>query len=337
MHQRRVGAAGPFSHFLEALGVRRIGRADHDQSVDIGGHAFDRLLAIGGGVADVLFVRPDDRRKALLEQRDDLGSVVHRKRGLRNIGEPGGIARNEGRRVREGLDQGHGAGRQLPDRADHLGMSGMADQRDLVAAAVMDFRLAMDLGDERTGRVEREHMPPLRLVGHRFRNTVGGEDDRRRRIGDFGKVLDEDRAFRPQGIDDVAVVNDFVAHVDRRAVHVQGPFHGLDRAHYAGAEAARRAQEHAQFRLRRERRDGGLGGHGGTGIGADPFDMGRGPGSVKHDEARPGGACRIGQDDRACLYLDYFPVIPDDTRLRPRAGGAPGRFCRGRLPWPTRC
>jgi len=169
-------------------------------------------------------------------------------------------------------------------------MARMADQRNLEPTPVMDFRLAVHLGDERTGGIESEEVAPLRLVGDRFRHAVGGEDDRRRGVGNFREVLDEDRAFRPQGVDDVAVVDDFVAHVDRRAVHVQRPFHGLDRPHHAGAEAARRAQEHAQLGFRRERRDEGLSVHGGTGIGADPSDMGRGPGSVKHGQARPGGA-----------------------------------------------
>src|SRR5262245_48311391 len=76
---------------------------------------------------------------------------------------------------------------------------------------------------------------------------------------------------------------------------------------------------------------------GGTGIGADPPDMGRGPDSVKHDQARPGGACRIGQEDGACLYLRYIPVIPDD--MAPPAGGRSTREILPReiAPWSMRC
>src|SRR5262249_26087279 len=74
----------------------------------------------------------------------------------------------------------------------------------------------------------------------------------------------------------------------------------------------------------------------GHGIGATVFDMGRGPGTVKQGEARPGGAALDTRSPPAYIWED-FPVIPDDMRLRPRAGGARGRFCRGRLPWPMRC
>src|ERR1043166_6783471 len=91
---------------------------------------------------------------------------------------------------------------------------------------------------------------------------MGGKNDRRRGIGYFGKVLDEDGAFRAQHVDDISIVDDFVPYVDRRAVHVQGPFHPLDPARHGGGEAARRAERYAHFGLRRERRNGSLGNHG---------------------------------------------------------------------------
>ena len=51
-------------------------------------HALHRLLPVGGGVADVFLVRPDDRRKArACSSVDDLGGVVDRQRGLRHVGE----------------------------------------------------------------------------------------------------------------------------------------------------------------------------------------------------------------------------------------------------------
>src|SRR5262249_60449990 len=59
--QHRVRTAGPFRDLLEALRVRRIWRSDHDERIDVGGDALDRLLAVGGGVANVFLVRPDDR------------------------------------------------------------------------------------------------------------------------------------------------------------------------------------------------------------------------------------------------------------------------------------
>ena len=63
--------------------------------------------------------------------------------------------------------------------------------------------------------------------------------------GGFGQFLDEDDALGLQRVDDELVVHDLVAHVDRRAVELQRPFDDVDRAHHAGAEAARRAENDA--------------------------------------------------------------------------------------------
>ena len=46
---------------------------------------------------------------------------------------------------------------------------------------------------------------------------MSGEDDRPVGIGDLVELLDEDRALRLQALHDVAVVDDLVAHIDRRA------------------------------------------------------------------------------------------------------------------------
>ena len=64
LHQRGARAAGALGHFLQPLRIRRIGRADHDHGVDHRRHALDRFLPVGGGVADVFLVRPDDVGKA---------------------------------------------------------------------------------------------------------------------------------------------------------------------------------------------------------------------------------------------------------------------------------
>ena len=44
-----------------------------------------RLLAVGGGIADVFLVRADDGRKAGLQGRHDPGSVIHGQGGLGDI------------------------------------------------------------------------------------------------------------------------------------------------------------------------------------------------------------------------------------------------------------
>ena len=51
---RAAGALGDFAQALRVGGVRR---ADHDHRVDLAGDPLHRLLAVGGGVADVFLVR----------------------------------------------------------------------------------------------------------------------------------------------------------------------------------------------------------------------------------------------------------------------------------------
>ena len=81
-----------------------------------------------------------------------------------------------------------------------------------------------------------------RFPAHRLRHAVGAEDESRAGR-DVGEVLDEDRALGLEVVDDVGVVDDLVAHVDRRAELVQRALDDLDRAIDAGAEAARLGED----------------------------------------------------------------------------------------------
>ena len=83
-----------------------------------------------------------------------------------------------------------------------------------------------------------------RLLVHRRRDAVGGEDDERA-LGHLVGLVDEDRAAFAQGLDDVLVVDDLLAHVDGRAVELQRLLHGDHRAVHAGAVAARLREQHA--------------------------------------------------------------------------------------------
>jgi hypothetical protein len=72
---------------------------------------------------------------------------------------------------------------------------------------------------------------------------VGAEHDRHA-VGHFVEFLDENRALGLQAIDHIAVVDDLVAHIDRRAVAFERALDDLDRAVDPGAEAARRGDQH---------------------------------------------------------------------------------------------
>ena len=190
---------------------------------------------------------PEMFGKPLLQHRDDFGGVVDRQRGLGHEGQIVGILRREGRGILRGLDQRHRSRRQLAERADHFRMVGMPDQQDFTAALEMDRRLAVHLGDQRTGGVERKEIAGAGVGGHRFRHPVGRKHHRCIGIvGDFGQFLDENRALGPQAVDDIAVVDDFVADIDRGAIDGERPFHGIDGPDHPGAEPPRRAKHDFQ-------------------------------------------------------------------------------------------
>ena len=63
------------------------------------------------------------------------------------------------------------------------------------------------------------------------------------------QLVDEDRAFGAQIVDDIGVVHDLMAHVDRRAVHCERALDDLDRPIDAGTETAR-LREHDFHRFR---------------------------------------------------------------------------------------
>ena len=68
---------------------------------------------------------------------------------------------------------------------------------------------------------------------------MGGKDHRPVAIGDFVELVDEDRAFALQIVDHKFVVDDLMAHIDRRAIKRQRPLDNVDGPHHAGAKTAR--------------------------------------------------------------------------------------------------
>ena len=85
-------------------------------------------------------------------------------------------------------------------------------------------------------------MPRLRVLRHPLRNPVGGKYDGRvrRHVVEF---VDKDGAARLELLDDEAVVNDFVAHVDGRAETVKRRLHDPDRSLHPGAKSTRACQQ----------------------------------------------------------------------------------------------
>ena len=69
-------------------------------------------------------------------------------------------------------------------------------------------------------------------------------ENRHRTRRDLIDVLDEAHTLGLQGLHDVAIVDDLVTNVDRRAELFQGAFDNLDGTHHSRAKAARFCKEH---------------------------------------------------------------------------------------------
>ncbi len=76
--------ASAFGDFHQPHRIGALRRADHQHQSGVARHRLHRVLAIGGGVADVFLVRRGDSGEASLQYADDLGGVVDRKRRLRH-------------------------------------------------------------------------------------------------------------------------------------------------------------------------------------------------------------------------------------------------------------
>ena len=141
------------------------------------------------------------------------------------------------------------AGRQLAHSADAFRVACVTDQQDMPAALVMNFGFPMNLRDERAGGVDGKQATLLCICRNGARNAMGGKDNRRAGFRNLVEFLDENGALCLQHFNDVAIMDDFMADIDRRAVGLDGSFDRVDRPNHAGAEAAWGAEDDAKGRL----------------------------------------------------------------------------------------
>ena len=117
----------------------------------------------------------------------------------------------------------------------------MADERDEVAGVRVAARLGVHLRDERTDRVDDPQPAALAVLAHRRRDAVCREDADLARRNLF-LVVDEHRTHAFESPDDVVVVDDLMADVDRRPVLGQEPLDYFDRTVDARAKGPRRGE-----------------------------------------------------------------------------------------------
>ena len=122
------------------------------------------------------------------------------------------------------------------DGAFDLGMPLMADEDDLAPVSGIALAFLVDLGDQRAGGVDHRQAAPLGRVFDRLADAMGAEHgDRALRY--LVDLVDEHGALVAQGLDDMFVVDDLVAHIDRRPVDFQGALDNRNRPLDAGAES----------------------------------------------------------------------------------------------------
>ena len=108
----------------------------------------------------------------LAQAVDDRARLVDRQRGLGDVGDAVGVGDLERVDVGLGLDEHDVLGR-LAHRALDLLVAGVADEDDRVALGGELHRLAVDLGDQRAGRVDRAQAAALGVGVDGRRDAVG--------------------------------------------------------------------------------------------------------------------------------------------------------------------
>src|SRR5215510_8285101 len=125
-------------------------------------------------------------------------------------------------------------------------MAGVSDQDHDATLCEVALPLSMDLGDQRTGRIEYAQAARFRLLFHPARDSMCAEDGDRAG-GHFRQMFDEARALGAQTLNHMAVVHDFVPNVDGRPEPRQRLLDDIDRADDTGAEAARLREDHVHW------------------------------------------------------------------------------------------
>ena len=119
----------------------------------------------------------------------------------------------------------------------------VADEKDLVVIAGEPGGLAVHLGDERTGRVDRLEVAVGSTLHHGGRDAVSAEDDVSS-LGNLLHLVDEDRALLLQRGHHVDVVHDLLAHVHRGTVTLERLLHGDHGTIHTRAVSPGRSEEH---------------------------------------------------------------------------------------------
>ena len=164
---------------------------------------------------------------------------------MRHIGQLFRVSDLNGFDILDRFDQQHLAVGQLAHGANRFGMPFMPDHDHLQPIVGMARRFDVDLADQWASGIDKHHLAFGRRRRNRLWHTVRGKDDGAV-IGAFIQLFDKDRTFVTQIVDHKFVVNDLVAHIDRRPPFAQRHLDDLDRAIDTGAKSTRRSKVQGQ-------------------------------------------------------------------------------------------
>ncbi len=216
------------------IAVRRGGSADDQDELGASGEFLDGVLTVLGRVADIIPARQFDPGEARLQGIHDLPGVVNGKRRLGHAAKAFRVADLEGCDILGLFHQVHCTW-SLAHGALDFDVAGVADHDHLEILPAHAMNLPVNLGDQGAGGVDGAQIPILGGLPHRGGNAVGAVDQLGAQGGLVGFV-DENGALGAQIIDHPAVVDDFVAHVDRLFAAGERAFDDLDRAVHAGTK-----------------------------------------------------------------------------------------------------
>jgi hypothetical protein len=118
----------------------------------------------------------------------------------------------------------------------------VTDQDQRVAIPSKTNGFDVNLGYQRTRRVNNPKSPPLTGLTHLRSHAVSGVNDTFT-LGDLIDAIHKDRTLGDQFFDHVAVVNDFLPDVDGRAEGLQCDTNDIYGTDHTGTEASRFEEE----------------------------------------------------------------------------------------------
>ena len=96
----------------------------------------------------------------------------------------------------------------------------------------------MHLGDQRTRSIDHAQLPQFARLAHFRRNAVGAVDDAFA-LGHFVHAIDKNCTLLLQFLNHEAIVDNFLAHINRSPKRLQRNPDNVDRPHHPSAESAR--------------------------------------------------------------------------------------------------